>query len=132
MAARRTTTRRTTRSPLRGRALVAMGLVLFVLVAAIVVWRRSQGVATVLVMQRLRGELRTLRAEQQDLENDLRRASSRRSVVSEAERRLGMRVPTEAQTRFLPSSAFSAVQDVGADSGAAGSADSLQIGNVKP
>ena len=132
MAARRTTTRRTTRSPLRGRALVAMGLVLFMLVAATVVWRRSTGVATAREMQRMRGELRTLRAEQQDLENDQRRASSRRSVVSEAERRLGMRVPTEAQTRFLPSSAFSAAQDVEADSASGVAADSLHIGDVKP
>jgi hypothetical protein len=109
-----------------------MGLVLFMLVAATVVWRRSTGVATAREMQRMRGELRTLRAEQQDLENDLRRASSRRSVVSEAERRLGMRVPTEAQTRFLPSSAFSAAQDVGADSASGVAADSLHIGQLKP
>jgi hypothetical protein len=109
-----------------------VGLVLFMLVAAIVVWRRSTGVATTLEMQRMRDELRTLRAEQQDLENDLRRAASRRSVVSEAERRLGMRVPTEAQTRFLPSSAFSAAQNGVADSGAAVVADSQHISNLKP
>jgi hypothetical protein len=126
MATRRSTTaRKTSRTPLRGRARIALGLVLFMCVAATLVWRRSHGVATARDMQRMRSELRTLRAEQQDLENDLRRASSRRSVVSEAERRLGMRVPSEAQTRFLPSSAFSAAQDVAADSAAGSASDSL-------
>lgn len=125
MAARRTGTRKTARAPLRGRARVAVGLLLFMLVAAIVVWRRSEGVATARAMQRMRTELRTLRAEQQDLENDLRRASSRRSVVSEAERRLGMRVPSESQTRFLPSSAFSAAETIAGDSVLGSVSDSL-------
>ncbi|MBL0941070.1 MAG: cell division protein FtsL [Gemmatimonadaceae bacterium] len=105
-------TRRTARkTPLKGRAQVALGLVLFVIVTAAVVWRRSEGVATARAMQVLRQEQRTLRAEQQDLENDLRRASSRRSIVAEAERRLGMRIPSESQTRFLPPSAFAESAD---------------------
>lgn len=87
--------------PLKGRVLVALGLVVFVVVTAAVVWRRSEGVATARAIEKLRLEQRTLRAEQQNLENDIRRAASRRVVVEQAERRLGMHVATEAQTRLL-------------------------------
>jgi Flp pilus assembly protein TadB len=100
-----TRTRRTSaRGPLKGRAVVAIGLAVFVVVTAAAVWRRSTGHATERAMNRLHAEQRTLRAEQQTLENDLRRATSRRMVVEEAERRLGMHVATEAQTRLLPAS----------------------------
>lgn len=109
MATRRTG--RTTRTRLKGRAWVALGLVAFVVVTAVVVWRRGEGVSTARAMQTMRQEQRALRAEQQDLENDLRRASSRRSIVSEAERRLGMRIPSDAQTRFLPPNSLSLSAD---------------------
>ncbi|WP_337170883.1 hypothetical protein [Gemmatimonas aurantiaca] len=93
-------TRRSKRA-LAGRSLVAIALGVFVVVTALVVWRRSVGVGTAREMQRLEAERRALRSERVTLENDLRRAMSRRQVVQEAERRLGMHVATEAQTRFL-------------------------------
>ncbi len=99
-ATRRTTARRT-RGPLKGRALVAIGLAVFLGVATSVVWRRSQGVATQRAINRILEETRTLRAQQKTLENDLRMATSRRRVVPEAQRRLGMIRPAEMQTRFI-------------------------------
>ncbi|HEY0932060.1 MAG TPA: hypothetical protein VGE27_19240 [Gemmatimonas sp.] len=92
---------RRTKSALKGRSIVAISLGLFVAVTAIVVWRRSVGVGTAREMQRMEAERRALRSERITLENELRRATSRRQVVQEAERRLGMHVATESQTRFL-------------------------------
>lgn len=106
------TTRRSTareRGPLKGRALVAVGLVLFLLVTTSVVWRRSTGVRTAKQIDRLLEEKRSLLAQEKYLEGQLRRATSRRNVVQEAQRRLGMVRPTEAQTRFIAVPAGAAV-----------------------
>lgn len=99
-AARRTTTR-TPRTPLKGRARVAIGLVIFLMVTAAIVSRRSLGVKTARELARLREEQRTLLAQEKYFENELRKATSRRTVVQEAQKRLGMVRPMEAQTRFL-------------------------------
>lgn len=96
---RRTPTRR--RGPLKGRALVAAGLVLFLAISTSVVWRRSNGVRNNKQIQRLQDEKRSLMAQEKYLEGQLRRATSRRNVVQEAERRLGLVRPGEAQTRFI-------------------------------
>jgi uncharacterized protein YlxW (UPF0749 family) len=97
--ARRTTSR--ARGPLKGRALIALGLALFLVVTTSVVLRRSSGIATGKRILRLQEEKRSLQAEEKYLENQLRRATSRRNVVQEAQKRLGMTRPTEAQTRFI-------------------------------
>lgn len=98
-ATRRTSARRA--GPLEGRALVAVGLILFLAVTTSVVWRRSTGVRANKQIQRLQEEKRSLLAQEKYLEGQLRRATSRRNVVSEAERRLGLVRPSEAQTRFI-------------------------------
>lgn len=98
--ARRTPTRKP-RGPLKGRALVAIGLAVFFVVTTAVVWRRSQGVATQRAINKINDETRRLRAQEKTLENDVRLATSRRRVVPEAERRLGMTRPNEMQTRFI-------------------------------
>jgi cell division protein FtsB len=98
-ATRRTPVR--SRGPLKGRALVAAGLVLFLAVSTSVVWRRSNGVRNNKQIQRLQDEKRSLMAQEKSLEGQLRRATSRRNVVQEAERRLGLVRPDEAQTRFI-------------------------------
>jgi hypothetical protein len=92
------------RGPLRGRALVVIGLSAFVVVTAVVVWRRSVGVATALEVGRMETERRRLLSQLVTLANDRRRAVSRTSVIREAERRLGLHVATESQTRTLPDS----------------------------
>ncbi|MCZ8204589.1 hypothetical protein [Gemmatimonas sp.] len=89
------------RTPLKGRAVVALGLALFLAVTTAVVWRRSTGVRTITQIQRLQEERRSLLAQEKYLESQLRRATSRRTVVQEAQRRLGMVRPGEAQTRFI-------------------------------
>lgn len=96
---RRTTSRK--RGPLKGRALVAVLLALFLVVSTSVVLRRSTGVRANTQLQRLQEEKRSLLAQEKYLEGQLRRATSRRNVVQEAERRLGLVRPSEAQTRFI-------------------------------
>lgn len=89
------------RGPFKGRALVAVGLALFLAVSTSVVWRRSTGVRSNRQLQRLQEEKRALMAQEKYLEGQLRRATSRRTVVLEAQRRLGLVRPGEAQTRFI-------------------------------
>jgi len=107
------------RGPLKGRALVALGLAGFLLVATAVVWRRSTGVRTGRQIQRLQEERRSLLAQEKYLEGQLRRATSRRNVVQEAQRRLGMVRPTETQTRFIAVPAAARRDEASADSSTA-------------
>lgn len=81
--------------------LVTLSLTTFVGVAGLVVWRRSVGVASAREMRRMDAERRALRSELITLNNDLRRAISRRAVVQEAGDRLGMHVASEAEQRIL-------------------------------
>jgi len=98
------TTRRAPRGPLKGRAWIAIGLGAFVVVASLVVWRRSVGVATARDMRRLSDRQRALISEKTTLDRDIRSAMSRSRVIAEAERRLGLHVATDAQTRMLSDS----------------------------
>ncbi len=102
----RRTTRRSPRGPLKGRAWVAIGLGVFVVVASLAVWRRSVGVATARDMRRLSDRQRALIAEKTTLDRDIRNAMARSRVIGEAERRLGLHVATDAQTRMLSDSMF--------------------------
>jgi hypothetical protein len=96
--------RRSARGPLKGRAWVAIGLCAFMVVASLVVWRRSVGVATARDMRRLSDRQRALLSEKTTLERDIRSAMSRGRVIGEAQRRLGLHVATDAQTRMLSDS----------------------------
>lgn len=92
------------RSPSRarsGRVLVAMGLGAFIVVTAIVVFRRSEGTRVAREMRSMEGELKDLRSKKITLKTQLRGATSRATVIREAEKRLGMHVATEAQARSL-------------------------------
>ena len=104
-AAKRTT-RRSSRGPLKGRAWVAIGLGVFVVAASVVVWRRSVGVATARDIERLTERQRALISEKTTLDRDIRSAMARSRVIGEAERRLGLHVATDAQTRMLSDSMF--------------------------
>ncbi len=103
MATRSTkrTMRRSSRGPLKGRAWVAIGLGVFLMVASLVVWRRGVGAATARDMRRLSDRQRALIAEKTTLDRDIRSAMARSRVIAEAERRLGLHVATDAQTRLL-------------------------------
>ena len=87
---------------------MALGLALFLLVTTIIVTRRWHGIKTALELAKLRAEQRTLLAQEKFLENELRKATSRRTVVQDAQKRLGMVRPVEAQTRFLVAPAVGA------------------------
>ncbi len=96
MAAR---TRR--RTPLRGRGLIAAGLLLFLVVSAVVVWRRSVGDSTARDMRAAELERRSLETERKTLQGNIELAKTRPHIVGEAQRRLGLHVPSDSQTRLV-------------------------------
>jgi hypothetical protein len=73
----------------RGRSVVALVLVGFVLVATGVIWRRSFGNA------------RAREAERAKLEGDIRDASSRAILAKVAEERLNMHIPSDSLVIYL-------------------------------
>ena len=98
------TARRRARGPMRGRTKFALGLVVLMSVAAVVIWRRSEGNALAKEVRDMNRELISIDAERRIIERNLREAVGRQRVVSEAERRLGMHVATEGQTRTVTDS----------------------------
>jgi cell division protein FtsL len=103
VAARRVTrARRRGGGRLRGRAVVALALLGFVLVASGVIWRRSVGIAQARELRELDRRRAQLAAERTALESDVRTAASRARIAPIAESRLGMRVPADTQVVFLP------------------------------
>ncbi len=89
------------RTPFKGRSLVAIGLIAFIAVSSLVVWRRSVGVSTARAMAKSLNEKRSLTTERLTLASQLRDAQTRRRVVVDAERRLGMHVASDSQTRVV-------------------------------
>ncbi len=87
------------------RSTIAIGLVAFLVITFVVVWRRSVGVANGRQIARMETRRRELETEIKSLQRDIRDASSNRVVVSEAERSLGMHVATDAQVRTVTRSA---------------------------
>ena len=98
------TPRTVRRTPLKGRTRVAIGLVVFLTVASVVVWRRALGVSTARQIVRLEAEHRSLESARTKLKQDLGDAASLGYVVAQAQRRLGMHVASESQVRFLADS----------------------------
>jgi hypothetical protein len=88
----------------RGRTVFALGLLAFMTITGIVIWRRSVGIAVSKQSNALEGELRMIKSQHDLLEQQLREALERRRVVAEAERRLGLHVATDAQTRTIADS----------------------------
>jgi cell division protein FtsL len=89
----------------RGRTTVALALVGFVLISASVIWRRSVGIEQARAIRDLDRVRLQLEGERARLDRDLREAKSRARVAPIAERRLGMRVPTDTQVVILRRSA---------------------------
>jgi cell division protein FtsL len=92
------------RVALRGRSLVGLGLLGFVLIATGVIWRRAAGISQAADLRALEQQVTQLEAQQARLENEIREASSRSTLAPIAERRLGMRVPSDTQVVILPRS----------------------------
>ena len=86
---------------MRGRWLVAVALVGFVLVAVGVIWRRSAGYARERELQALDRERVELEARRARLELDIRDLSSRARLAPVAEQRLNMRYPNDSQVVYL-------------------------------
>lgn len=68
-------------------------------------------------MRRLSDTQRALVSERLTLERDIRNATSRGRVITEAERQLGLHVATDAQTRILSDAML---DDTGVSGAAAG------------
>lgn len=90
----------TRRGP-RGRSIVAVGLLAFVLVATAVIWRRTYGLAHARELQLLDVRRRQLEAERAALQSAVRMAASRGRIGTAAEQRLGMRVPSDTQVVII-------------------------------
>ncbi len=87
---------------MRGRSIVFLGLLGFVVVATGVIWRRSTGLAQARELRELRTRRDALAAQQAALEGAIRDASSRERLARTVEERLGMRVPPESLVIRLP------------------------------
>jgi cell division protein FtsL len=85
----------------RGRSVVALVLVGFVLVATGVIWRRSFGNARAREQQRLEQQRGALEAERAKLEGDIRDASSRSNLEKLVEERLNMHIPSDSLVIYL-------------------------------
>ena len=80
---------------------MALGLLAFVSVASLVIWRRSVGVSTAKSMAEATSTKRALESEKITLERDVRTAQSMSAVVTAAERRLGFHVASDSQSRVI-------------------------------
>lgn len=81
----------------RGRSIVALVLVGFVLVAVGVIWRRSYGFSREREIATLEQKRTQLEGERARLELEIRDVSSRARLAPIAEQRLGMRIPSDSQ-----------------------------------
>ncbi len=97
----------------RGRSVVALLLLGFVLVAVGVIWRRSYGYKESRVVRSLEDERDQLVARKAKLESEIREASSRSRLAPIAEQRLQMRVPPDSQVIILPRSDRSVMEPRG-------------------
>jgi cell division protein FtsL len=84
-----------------GRLRFALVLLGFVLVASVIVLRRTVGIAAARELQAMETRRSGLVAERARLEAEIRLASSRARLQPIAEQRLGMRVPGEDQVIYL-------------------------------
>lgn len=89
---------------MRGRSIVFLALLGFVLVAVGVIWRRSTGLAQARELSELRQRRAALEAQQAALEGAIRDASGRARLGRIAEERLGMKIPPDSLVIRLPRS----------------------------
>jgi cell division protein FtsL len=87
---------------MRGRTLVGVILGAFVLVALSIVWRRTIGIGESERLAQLEAKRTGLQGERARLESEIRDASTRQTLGSAAQRRLGMHIPTDQQVVILP------------------------------
>ena len=90
------------RVKLRGRSMVAILLLGFLLVTTGVIWRRSYGITQARDLGRLDARRAELLGRRAKLESEIREASSRVRLAPLAEQRLQMKVPNDSQVILLP------------------------------
>jgi cell division protein FtsL len=81
---------------MRGRSVVFLSLIGFVVIATGVVWRRSLGVTRARVIETLDSRRSALAAQRAKLDGDIRTAVSMDRLGRVAEERLHMRVPGDS------------------------------------
>jgi membrane protein implicated in regulation of membrane protease activity len=84
---------------------VALILSAFVLVALAIVWRRTIGIGESERLAALDAQRVELEGERARLESEIRDASSRQTLGTSVERRLGMHIPSDKQVVILPRTA---------------------------
>ena len=87
---------------MRGRNVVGLILAGFVIVALAIVWRRTIGISQSETLTALDARKVQLQGERVRLESEIRAASSRQRLGEIAEKRLGMRIPSDDQVVILP------------------------------
>jgi cell division protein FtsL len=95
----------------RGRSIVAVLLIAFVIVATAVIWRRGYAVAKGQELRALTRRRDQLRAERASLERRVGELSGRSELGGVAERQLDMHIPADSQVIVLPAPALSSVGD---------------------
>jgi cell division protein FtsL len=86
----------------RGRSLIVVALVGFLLVAMGVIARRTFGISQARALRELDLDRDAADAIRVKLEGEIREASSRARLVPIAEQRLHMHVPADSQVVILP------------------------------
>jgi hypothetical protein len=86
----------------RGRSIIAAGLVGFVMVAAVVIWRRGYGVTQGVELRALDRQRMQLESQKAALERVVRDEAGRARLGPVAESRLDMRVPADSEVIVLP------------------------------
>ncbi len=95
----------------RGRSIVAVLLVAFVVVATAVIWRRGYAVKRGEELRSLTRRRNQLRAERASLERQVGEITGRSALAGVAERRLDMHIPADSQVIVLPAPTLSPVGD---------------------
>ena len=85
----------------RGR-LIAVTLVIFLVVAGSVVWRRTKGMAAARALQTLASHRAELESRRLQLESDIVSQSSRSRLGVRVQSQLGLQVPNDSQVILLP------------------------------
>ncbi len=86
---------------LKGRHWVAIWLAAFLVMAALVVWRQTDALATARQLRTLESARAALEATRSDLVGQIRRARSRAVLVPLARERLGLRMPQDSEIVIL-------------------------------
>ncbi len=91
---------RTPPTPGRGRSIIAVVLIIFVLIASVVVWRRTYGIRLVQEIGELERQYTQLESERASIAGKIRDESSRSRLVQIVEQR-GMHLPNDQQVRII-------------------------------